>query len=246
VHPDHRRRGHGTTMLAEVLRRTREAGRTTIWLGAPEDDTGVRAFVERHGFAWASHDARRRQVLAEVDAAAVDRLYDEARVAAEDYVLERAIAPVPDDVLEALVEVTSAINDAPMGDLTFEDEKFDLARLRDIQTAAAKKGDKIYRLWARHRDSGDIGGHTLVGVHPLMSRNGWQGDTAVSRKHRGHRLGLLLKIEMTRWLAETEPQLETIDTFNQADNDFMIRVNEAIGYRLSRVFAMYERNLDAG
>jgi RimJ/RimL family protein N-acetyltransferase len=245
VHPDHRRQGHGTAMFAEVLRRTRAAGRSTIWLGSPEDDLGVRAVIEKMGFHWASHDARRRQVLAQVDSEAVDRLYEQARVAAADYVLERAVAPVSDELLEELLDVTAAINDAPMGDLTYEEEKYDLPRLRDAQTAATQRGDTIYRLWARHRDSGEIGGHTVVGLHPLRPEYGGQGDTAVARKHRGHRLGLLLKIEMMRWLAEVEPQLETIDTFNQADNDFMINVNEAIGYRLSRVFAIYERTLPA-
>ena len=63
------------------------------------------------------------------------------------------------------------------------------------------------------------------------------------RDHRGHRLGLLLKIEMMRWLAEAEPQIAEIVTWNNADNRYMIDVNEAIGYRLSRVFAMYERTL---
>ena len=50
---------------------------------------------------------------------------------------------------------------------------------------------------------------------------------------------------MMAWLAETEPQLEHIETWNQADNGYMISVNEAIGYRLDRVFNMYELTLDA-
>ena len=90
-----------------------------------------------------------------------------------------------------------------------------------------------------------IGGHTVVvwSTRCDPTRAG-QGDTAVHRDHRGHRLGLLLKIEMMRWLAEVEPQItEIIDTWNNADNRYMIDVNEAIGYRLSRVFAMYERTL---
>ena len=65
----------------------------------------------------------------------------------------------------------------------------------------------------------------------------------MARAHRGHRLGLLLKIDMMRWLAEAEPQVEVIETWNNVDNDFMINVNEALGYRLSRVFATYELNL---
>lgn len=242
VHPDHRRRGHGTALMIEAIRLAREAGRTTLWIGAPEDDLGARAFAERFGFAYASHDARRRQVLAEVDQAAIDRLYDQARAAAE-YEFERLTPPVSDEVLAELVEVTAAINDAPMGDLTYEDEVFDLQRLKDFETARKGIGDRLYRVVARHRPSGRVGGHTVVVTHPLRPTFGSQGDTAVARPHRGHKLGLLVKIEMMRWLAEVEPQLEVIETWNQADNSFMINVNEGIGYRPSRVFNTYELGL---
>ena len=243
VHPDHRRRGYGTALVTELVRRATEAGRTTIWLGVAEDDLGAREFLEKNGFRYASHDARRRQVLADVDTAVVDELHAQAAVAAADYVIKRLEPPISDEVLEQLVEVTAAINDAPMGDLTFEDEVFDVERLRDIETAREGRGDRIYRLAARHKDTGVIGGHTVVALSPLRPEHAGQGDTAVHRDHRGHRLGLLLKIEMMRWLAEVEPQITEITTWNHADNRYMIDVNEAIGYRLSRVFAMYERKL---
>ena len=56
------------------------------------------------------------------------------------------------------------------------------------------------------------------------------------RAHRGHRLGLLLKAEMLRWLAEAEPQVTSIDTWNAESNDHMIAVNERLRYRaLGRV-----------
>ena len=45
---------------------------------------------------------------------------------------------------------------------------------------------------------------------------------------------------MLHWLAEAEPQLKVIETWNQADNAYMINVNEAIGYRLNRIFDTYE------
>jgi len=57
-------------------------------------------------------------------------------------------------------------------------------------------------------------------------------DTSVVGEHRGHRLGLLLKIAMLDHLRETEPQLAVIDTWNAATNDRMIAVNEALGYRV--------------
>jgi GNAT superfamily N-acetyltransferase len=245
VHPDHRRRGHGSAIMNEALRQTQEAGRNTIWVGTAEDDQGARKFVEGFGFGYASHDARRRQVLADVDQTEVQRLWTVAKPAASDYHLERLRPPITDEVLSELVEVTAAINDAPMGDLTYEDEKFDLQRLQDIETALVARGGRAYRVIARHRTTGEVGGHTIVFVHPLQPDVGGQGDTAVARQHRGHRLGLLLKIDMLHWLAEAEPQLKIIQTWNHADNTFMINVNEALGYRLSRIFNTYELRLDA-
>lgn len=243
VHPDHRRRGHGNAMVEEVVRRTRELGRNTIWGGCWSDDAVGAAFLKKHGFAYASHDARRYQYPAELDQAELDRLYDQAREKAADYELVRVLAPTDEDVLAELVEVTAAINDAPMGDLTWEPEKFDLQRLKDFEYAAQAKGERLYRVFARHRRTGEVGGHTVMDIQPRLAKYGGQYDTAVHRDHRGHRLGMLLKLEMMRWMAEAEPQIERIETWNNADNRYMIDVNEAIGYRLSRVSDDYERKL---
>jgi GNAT superfamily N-acetyltransferase len=240
VRPEHRRRGHGSAVMTEALRMAQDVGRSILWVEAVEEDAGARKFCERFGFGYASHDARRRQLLAEVDQDAVQRLWTEAVSAAADYRLERLLPPVPEQTLQEMVEVTAAINDAPMGDLTYEDEVFDLERLRDIEAAREGRGDLSYRVIARHRQTGEIGGHTNVVISPHRRELGFQADTAVARAHRGHRLGLLVKIDMMRWLAEAEPQLQSVETWNNADNGFMIRVNEALGYRLSQVYATYE------
>jgi len=240
VRPDRRRQGHGTALMEELLRRTREAERTTVWVGGPADDPVVPAFLGRFGFRHASHDARRKQWLREVDPAAIARLRQQAETAAADYRLERLTPPLSDALLSELAVVAESINDAPMGDLSFEPEVFDHDLMRDIEAARIGRGDQLYRVVARHRETGELGGHTVVVTTPLRPTRGSQGDTAVARQHRGHRLGLLLKIEMMAWLAEVEPQLEEIETWNQADNVHMISVNEAIGYRLDRVFDMYE------
>jgi GNAT superfamily N-acetyltransferase len=244
VHPDHRRLRHGTVLMEEVLRQAREAGRTIIWVGTASDDLGAQAFVERLGFHYASHDARRRQQLADVDSEELARLYAQAEEAAKDYRLERLMSPVPDEVLAELVEVTAAINDAPAGELTYEDEVFDVDRLREVETARQKRGDLMYRIVARHKQTGEAAGHTVVVYNGLRPTRAGQGDTAVARDHRGHRLGMLLKIAMMHWLATERPQLESIETWNNADNSYMINVNEAIGYRLSRIYSMYELKLE--
>jgi RimJ/RimL family protein N-acetyltransferase len=245
VRPGQRREGHGTAMLQEVIRRAREASRSTVWIGGAGDDPAVAGFATSAGFRYASHDARRRQVLAEVDRAEVARLRAQSEAASTDYQLTRLTPPLPEDLLVELAQVTAAINDAPMGDLTWEPEVFDEALLRDLEAARVGRGDRLYRIVARHRGTGELAGHTMMSTDPARPTWGFQGDTAVARPHRGHRLGLRLKIAMMDWLAEVEPQLEQIETFNQADNGYMIKVNEALGYRLDRIFHMYELTVPA-
>lgn len=240
IHPAHRRQGHGSALFAETVRRTRAAGRTTLWMGGAQDDAGAQAFLARHGLVRASADARRRQVLAEVDQSEVDRLSTQAAAAAADYRLERLRAPSSEEVLGELLEVSAAINDAPMGELTFEDEVYDVQRLREQEQAQLLSGHLVYRMVARHGQTRVVGGHTVVVFSPRQPTVAWQGDTAVSREHRGRRLGMVLKTAMMRWIAEEQPQVEVIETWNNVDNRFMIDVNEALGYRLNRVFTTYE------
>ena len=96
---------------------------------------------------------------------------------------------MPDATLQEMVEVTAAINDAPMGTLTFEDEVFDLGRLQDIEAARERKGHRSYRVVARHRETGEVGGHTQVVGQPAPPVAGAAGRHRVSRAHRGHGSG---------------------------------------------------------
>lgn len=246
VHPDHRRRGHGSTLLAELLRQAAERGRSIVWLWTRDGDPAGEGFATRHGFHRASGEARRIQVLADVDHDAVELLWQAALERSRDYRLERLPGvPTPDQVLAQLIEVQAAINDAPMGDLSFEPEAFDLQRLKDFETASAGRRRRLYRVIARHTGTGEIGGHTVIAVSEHHPERAYQLDTAVHRDHRGHRLGALLKIDMMRWLAEVEPQVTDVETFNNADNGFMISINEALGYRLTGVFDDWELTLSS-
>jgi GNAT superfamily N-acetyltransferase len=231
VHPEHRRRGHGSSLLAGLVNQVRATGRTSIGTSGWESER-TSAFAARHGLERKAFEVNRRQVLAELDLAELDRLYDEARSAASAYELVRQPGHTPEEELEAVAVMVSAINDAPTDDLDIEDEVFSPERVRAYETANEKRGITIYRLMARHRETGELAGQTVVGVDRERPNIGEQHDTSVVAVHRGHRLGLLLKLEMNRWLRDAEPRLETIDTWNAESNDFMIGVNEALGYRI--------------
>ncbi|HEU4910767.1 MAG TPA: GNAT family N-acetyltransferase, partial [Actinomycetes bacterium] len=112
-----------------------------------------------------------------------------------------------------------------------------------FEAAQLAHGRRMRQLVARHKESGVLAGHTVVGVESDRPWYGDQFDTSVLREHRGHRLGLLLKIGMLRWLAEVEPQLRMIDTWNAGSNEHMIAVNEALGYEVVATATEYQRHL---
>jgi hypothetical protein len=55
--------------------------------------------------------------------------------------------------------------------------------------------------------------------------------TAVNRPHRGHRLGLLIKVAMLEQLATREPQVAFTEAWNAGTNAHMVAINQALGYR---------------
>ncbi len=231
VHPEHRRRGHGTAMLDELVTEVRARGRTSVGVDG-WDDEGARGFAARHGFEQKSASIERRQQLADLDWAGIERLHAEASAAATAYEIVRREGRTPDDELEELAVMASAINDAPTDDLDIEDEVFSADRMRGYETSQLARGYRMFRTFARHRDSGEQAGHSVVLVDEDRPHLAHQHDTSVVSSHRGHRLGLLLKADMNLWLREVQPQIAEISTWNAESNDHMIGVNEAIGYRI--------------
>ena len=48
---------------------------------------------------------------------------------------------------------------------------------------------------------------------------------------------------MLDWLAETQPQVTSIETWNAESNDAMIGVNEVLGYRVMGRALQFQRAL---
>jgi GNAT superfamily N-acetyltransferase len=231
VHPQCRRRGYGSVLFGRMVEEAKAAGRTSIGSDGWESER-TRSFAQRFGLEVRSSAIQRRQHLAEVGTDQVRRLHDEAAAAARDYELVRLPGRTPPDLVDAVVALATAINDAPTDDLDIEDEVFSPERLEAYESSAEKRGQRLYRVLARHRETGEPAGHTVIAVDSRRPALSHQHDTAVVRSHRGHRLGMLVKADMLLWLAEVEPQLETVDTWNAESNDHMIAVNEALGYRV--------------
>jgi GNAT superfamily N-acetyltransferase len=242
VHPSVRRQGLGRALYEAGLEEAREAGRTAVW-AEWFDGEGSRAFAARLGLEPAIVSVNRRQVMTDVDLVDVGTVVADATNHAADYELVRLTGPVPDELMDQMVVLVAAINDAPTDDLEFEDEVFSPERLRAFDAAQVAKGGRLYRLVARHRQTGVLAGHTVVSVESDRPWHAHQLDTSVLAEHRGHRLGLLLKGSMVQWLAETEPQLLEVDTWNAASNAHMIAVNDRLGYRVAATATCYQTHV---
>jgi GNAT superfamily N-acetyltransferase len=81
-----------------------------------------------------------------------------------------------------------------------------------------------------HRPTGRLAGFTVLSVPTETDRALSQEDTLVRREHRGHRLGMLLKLANLAKVQESMPGHPAVVTFNAEENRHMLDVNEAVGF----------------
>ncbi|NUR25821.1 MAG: GNAT family N-acetyltransferase [Catenulispora sp.] len=144
------------------------------------------------------------------------------------YRIESWAAPTPEHLLSALVQANDAMRDAPTGDLEFHYPPPDVDRRREAEARLATTGER------KHIIAALTGSGEVAGFHEMIIIPGFRqasvGNTAVPSKYRGHGLGLRLKAAMALHLLTAEPQIDVVETWNDADNRPMLRVNEALGY----------------
>ena len=98
---------------------------------------------------------------------------------------------------------------------------------------------------ARHFASGHVVGYTEVVVPLGAPESAWQHDTLVVREHRGHGLGLAMKVANLWALLERHPAVRSINTWNAEDNAPMIAVNEEMGFEPVAHSAYWRREITA-
>lgn len=241
VHPDHRRSGIGTALHGTGLTLLREAGRCTAYSGAMDGTDGVPA-LKAWGYRQTMAMAVRR-IDVHAGTARWQRLYDEAAGVASDYELLHQVGPTPEERLDDLVALHDAINDAPLNDPGMEPDTWTSDRVASYDAAMAGRRQTVYRVLARHRRSGAWAGQSMLCVDEFAPALAFQEDTSVVRAHRGHRLGLLMKTDMLRWISRERPEVSHTDTWNAVTNHHMIAVNEALGAEVVAHFLSHTLDL---
>lgn len=234
VHPAVRRRGVGRALFDRAVELAREHRRKRLTAMTLDTVAAGAAFARTLGANSVLADVRRRLDLDQLDPAAVDRMLVDAQDRATDYqlVFWRGHTPAEYRADVAYLE-GRLVTDAPMGDLAWEPERYDVERVRATDVALDARGRRRYHTGVRHRASGRPVGWTMLDVAATIDWHALQQITIVDPEHRGHRLGLLVKLENLRYLRSHEPAVRVINTFNAAANDHMISINEQLGFRVA-------------
>jgi GNAT superfamily N-acetyltransferase len=266
VHPEHRGHGIGSALVEIGERLAREAGRTTVISGSehpgepPADDpmaleapTGsgrIRAddpsvrFALARGYAFGQAE-RYSMLELPVDPALLSRLHDDAAAhAGRGYRLVTWQDVTPDAWVDhlALLE-TRMTTDPPNGEIDYREEPWDAARVRAYEAQRAEGGHGYAVVAAEHLASGALAGFTMLEYPWDEPEVLFQEDTIVLEEHRGHRLGTWMKVAMLQQIGDLRPGARRVHTWNAEENEHMLGINVALGFRPQAVGAVWQKTL---
>jgi GNAT superfamily N-acetyltransferase len=238
VLPSHRQRGIGRALLARLEDEARARGRRVLtglasWpydAGSAGSGASGPEFAGATGFDLALTEVQ-RELLLPVDDSALADLADTAAPAHAAYTLRSWSGPVPDDLLRGWAEITSTlVTEAPTGDLEVEQEVASTESVREHEALVERQGRTKYNTVALSA-AGEVVAYSDLATTVHEPGRAYQWGTLVHREHRGHRLGLAVKVANLRLLQRERPDVTRLTTYNAEVNTHMIGVNEALGFR---------------
>ncbi len=241
VLPRWRRRGIGTALYKEAVRLAGADRRTTL-LGhvhIPEDGGCSPAFAFASALGFKEVHREHHLVL---DLPLSRTKLTELPESAPGYDIVTWNRRVPDGLVEAYaVMLTQMAHDVPIGDIDRAPETYDVDRVRLEEELDDGSWFPIVAA-ARRSADGVLGGYSIVYL-PANETHVVQDDTLVMPEHRGHRLGLALKAATLRRVQREHPERRLIHTWNDIDNEAMLRTNLACGFRRIEIHLEMQRRV---
>lgn len=247
VLPDYRGRGIGTALAEGVEALAREFGsrKAISYIAVPDaagerlpsptgvgsipaDDFCVRFLLAR-GYRLEQIERGSRVALPVADLEA--RLASALATTGADYRLHHWVDATPEAWREDIAVLGNRMStDAPSAGLEEPEEEWTVERViaADERNLASPRTRLVTVV--EHVPSGRLVGFTVFSVPPQTHRSVSQYATLVMREHRGHGLGMLLKVANLDHLARVAPGHPSITTFNAEENRHMLSINEALGF----------------
>jgi GNAT superfamily N-acetyltransferase len=248
VHPDHEGIGIGSALHDVTEQASRDAGfERMIAYAVSPDGPGERLvpptgsgsvpaenrevrFLTARG--WRLEQVERgSRIPLPIDPGDLETRRAAAAAASADYRVHTWTGPTPERWMsdQAMLH-TRMSTDAPSAGLEEPEDPWDLDRLATYDALMADAPRVTLTAVAEHVPSGRLVAFSQLAVPHDLSRPVNQEDTLVLREHRGHRLGMLLKVANLAYLAEMAPGHPSVLTWNAEENRPMLDVNEAVGF----------------
>ena len=245
VLPGHRREGIGRRLVAELEVLSVGDGRATVQSEAylpPGGTAPAEPFAAALGYAVASRESIKELALPEYVARGT-ALRQAVGGAADDYRLLTFDTVCPDEHVESFGRLLGRLKtEIPLGDLDMETSEWSPERVRAAERRQRDTGRHVLTAIAVAPD-GEVAGISDVRVDDTDHEHGQVGITIVDPRHRGHRLGLALKVATHDLALASYPGLVTLDTSNAEVNTHMNAVNEALGYRTIETLLELQKKL---
>ena len=167
-----------------------------------------------------------------VDEGVLERMLAEASAAAgPDYRIHHWGLHTPAQWREDIAYLLTRMStDAPTAGLEEPEDPWTVERLLADEAEEVDSPSTRFVAAVEHVPTGRLAGFTEMVAPADRERAVDQEDTIVLTEHRGHRLGMLLKIANVAHLQRVRPGHPRIVTYNAEENRHMLNVNEAIGF----------------
>ncbi|TQL55796.1 GNAT family N-acetyltransferase [Subtercola boreus] len=251
VHPDFERHGIGRALADTVEAHSRALGQAKLltYAVSPVPHGGRRMLAPPTGFGAVS--ATNREVrfllargwrLEQVERASRLALPAASGVLAQAAVDARASAGADYDVVtwrgttpepwlaDLAVLLTRMSTDAPTAGLEEPEDPWTPDRVAEHDLRVVGSSRETLTAAALHVRSGRLVAFNQLAVPEDPARPVSQQDTLVLREHRGHRLGMLVKVANLDQLQRVAPGHPSLLTWNAEENRHMLGINEALGF----------------
>ncbi|MGX5696187.1 GNAT family N-acetyltransferase [Agromyces soli] len=259
VAPRYRRSGLGSRLLATAEGVLNELGRTVFGafvdlpiaaldapgdrITAPQGEASIPAslpsvrFAARHGYT-----LRQLERQSGLDVAGRVERFRAALAAREasGYRIVGWVDRTPDELVDGYAAARARMAlDVPAGGLTIDEEHWDASRVRAHEAQSLGGGRRLL-VQAAIAPDGSVAGYTELELPP-GKRLAYQSDTLVVAAHRGHGLGMRMKLANLVLLAQLAPDRETVYTWNADENEHMLAINIALGFEPTGISGEWQR-----
>lgn len=246
VAPTRRRKGLGRAILSELERFAAANGCTRVVLdqGSPHENGAPGAeFAATAGYHEVGMVLTCRLDLP-IPPQRCAELERDARGADAAYEIVTAWDELPDAWLAERAELAQHLSShSPETSIEHVGQEWDAERIRTVWMHWLSGGAHAVESVAMARDGGGMVAFSDLVIYGADPRHATQSDTLVLPEHRGHRLGLAVKLANLRALTEHFPQVEAITTWTSAHNAPMRALNESMGFQVIEWVRLWARDL---